>query len=164
MLIHDFIGIGFGPSNIALAIALDEMQQAGAQNASSLFIERQAGFTWHPNMVLEHAHMQISFLKDLATLRNPTSRFTFVNYLHEKQRLQDFINLKTFFPSRHEFSDYFAWAAAQFEDRCVYGEDVFEVLPEKRGGEVALLRNREVPIHRERSPPSTYSKKSNSSS
>jgi len=142
MLIHDFIGIGFGPSNIALAIALDEMQQAGAQNASSLFIERQAGFTWHPNMVLEHAHMQISFLKDLATLRNPTSRFTFVNYLHEKQRLQDFINLKTFFPSRHEFSDYFAWAAAQFEDRCVYGEDVFEVLPEKRGGEVALLRVR----------------------
>lgn len=142
MLIHDFIGIGFGPSNIALAIALDEKRQAGAQNVSSLFIERQTGFTWHPNMVLDHAHMQISFLKDLATLRNPTSRFTFVNYLHEKQRLQDFINLKTFFPSRHEFSDYFAWAAAQFEDRCVYGETVFEVLPEKRGGEVALLRVR----------------------
>lgn len=142
MLIHDFIGIGFGPSNIALAIALDEKRQAGAQNVSSLFIERQTGFTWHPNMVLDHAHMQISFLKDLATLRNPTSRFTFVNYLHEKQRLQDFINLKTFFPSRHEFSDYFAWAAAQFEDRCVYGEEVFEVLPEKRGGEVALLRVR----------------------
>jgi lysine/ornithine N-monooxygenase len=38
--------------------------------------------------------------------------------------LQDFINLKTFFPSRHEFSDYVAWAATQFEDRCVYGEDV----------------------------------------
>ena len=142
MLIHDFIGIGFGPSNIALAIALDEKRLAGAQNVSSLFIERQTGFTWHPNMVLDHAHMQISFLKDLATLRNPTSRFTFVNYLHEKQRLQDFINLKTFFPSRHEFSDYFAWAAAQFEDRCVYGETVFEVLPEKRGGEVTLLRVR----------------------
>lgn len=142
MLIHDFIGIGFGPSNIALAIALDEKRQTGAHNISSLFIERQAAFTWHPNMVLDHAHMQISFLKDLATLRNPTSRLTFVNYLHEKQRLQDFINLKTFFPSRHEFSDYFAWAAAQFEDRCVYGEDVVEVLPEKRGGEVALLRVR----------------------
>ena len=63
-------------------------------------------------MLLEQAHMQVSFLKDLATLRNPTSRFTFINYLHEKGRLQDFINLKTFFPSRHEFNDYLAWAAS----------------------------------------------------
>lgn len=141
MLIHDLIGIGFGPSNIALAIALDEKRQAGVR-IDSLFIERQPGFAWHPNMLLDHAHMQVSFLKDLATLRNPTSRFTFINYLHQKQRLQDFINLKTFFPSRHEFNDYLAWAAAQFEDRCVYGEDVFEVLPEKRDGEVALLRVR----------------------
>lgn len=141
MLIHDLIGIGFGPSNIALAIALDEKRLAGA-GVNSLFIERQPSFAWHPNMLLEHSHMQISFLKDLATMRNPSSRFTFVNYLHEKRRLQDFINLKTFYPSRHEFSDYFAWAAAQFDDLCVYGENVVEVLPEHRDGEVALLRVR----------------------
>ncbi|MGW8391852.1 SidA/IucD/PvdA family monooxygenase [Pseudoduganella sp. HUAS MS19] len=141
MLIHDLIGIGFGPSNIALAIALDEKRQAGGR-LNSLFIERQPGFIWHKNMLLDHAHMQVAFLKDLATLRNPTSRFTFVNYLHEKQRLQDFINLKTFYPSRHEFNDYFAWAAAQFEDQCIYGEEVFELVPEERDGEVALLRVR----------------------
>jgi L-ornithine N5-oxygenase len=143
MLAHDLIGIGFGPSNIALAIALDEQRQAG-RRIDALFIERQPGFAWHKDMLLEHAHMQISFLKDLATLRNPTSRFTFVNYLHEKQRLQDFINLQTFYPSRHEFSDYFAWAAAQFDDQCHYGEEVLEVQPEKRGGEVALLRVRSL--------------------
>ncbi len=141
MLVHDLIGIGFGPSNIALAIALDEKRQAG-HRFDALFIERQPGFAWHPGMLLAHAHMQISFLKDLATLRNPTSRFTFVNYLHEKQRLQDFINLSTFFPSRHEFNDYLGWAAAQFDDRCAYGEEVFEVQPEARGSEVALLRVR----------------------
>ena len=142
MAIHDFIGIGFGPSNLALAIALEERRQAGAQSVSSLFIERQSEFAWHPDMALDHAHMQVSFLKDLATLRNPTSRYTFINYLHEKRRLQDFINLKTFFPSRHEFNDYFAWAAAQFEDRCVYGETVYEVVPEKKGDAVRLLRVR----------------------
>lgn len=138
---HDLIGIGFGPSNIALAIALEEKRQPG-RRINPLFIERQPSFTWHKDMLLDHAHMQISYLKDLATLRNPTSRFTFVNYLHEKRRLQDFINLKTFFPSRREFNDYFAWAAAQFEDRCVYGEEVLEVLPEKRGDVVSLLRVR----------------------
>lgn len=144
MHIHDLIGIGFGPSNIALAIALEEGQPSTSRERplDALFIERQPGFVWHKNMLLDHAHMQISFLKDLATLRNPSSRFTFLNYLHEKERLQDFINLKTFFPSRHEFNDYLAWAAAQFSDRCVYGEEIMEVLPELRGGEVRLLRVR----------------------
>lgn len=143
MVIHDLIGIGFGPSNIALAIALDEKRRDG-RRVDALFIEKQPAFAWHKDMMLDQAHMQISFLKDLALLRNPTSRFTFINYLHEKKRLQDFINLKSFFPSRHEFNDYLGWAAAQFEDACVYGEDVFEVLPEREGrsGEVSLLRVR----------------------
>jgi len=141
MHIHDLIGIGFGPSNIALAIALDEKRRAG-RHVDAFFIERQPEFAWHPHMLLDGAHMQISFMKDLATLRNPCSRFTFINYLHEKQRLQDFINLKTFFPSRHEFNDYLAWAASAFDDSCAYGEDVFEVLPEKHGDEVVLLRVR----------------------
>ena len=141
MFVHDLIGIGFGPSNIALAIALEEKRQAG-QALNTLFIEKQPGFAWHKDMLLEHAHMQISFLKDLVTLRNPTSRYTFVNYLHEKQRLPDFINLKTFFPGRHEFNDYLGWVAAQFDDQCAYGETVFEVLPEQRGADVTLLRVR----------------------
>lgn len=139
--IHDLIGIGFGPSNVALAIALDEKRH-GAKPLDALFIERQPSFAWHPHMLLDQAHMQISFLKDLATLRNPTSRFTFVNYLYEKGRLTDFINLKSFFPSRHEFNDYLSWAAGQFEDACRYGEEVFEVLPEKQDSEVSLLRVR----------------------
>ena len=137
MHIHDLIGIGFGPSNVALAIALEEKGAADA-----LFIERQTAFGWHPGMLLGDAHMQISYLKDLATLRDPRSRFTFVNYLHEKGRLPDFINLKTFFPSRLEFHDYLAWAAAHFDECCAYGEDVFEVLPERRGPSVELLRVR----------------------
>lgn len=141
MQVHNLIGIGFGPSNLALAIAIEEKRPSG-RPIEAMFIEKQPGFAWHKDMMLDQAHMQISFLKDLATLRNPTSRFTFVNYLHEKQRLQDFINLKTFFPSRREFNDYLGWAAAQFDDICAYGEEVVEVLPEKSGREVALLRVR----------------------
>lgn len=129
--IHDLIGIGFGPSNVALAIALEEKRHA-SRPLDALFIEKQPAFAWHPHMLLEQSHMQISFLKDLATLRNPTSRFTFINYLHEKGRLPDFINLKSFYPSRREFNDYLGWAAEQFEDHCIYGEDVFEVLPERQ--------------------------------
>lgn len=146
MQIHDLIGIGFGPSNIALAITLEEKKQEGC-NVDSFFIEKQPSFAWHSNMLLDNTHMQISFLKDLATMRNPSSHFTFINYLHQKQRLQDFINLKTFFPSRHEFNDYLAWAASHFNNRCAYGEEVFEVLPEKRNDEVTLLRIRSRDSH-----------------
>lgn len=141
MQIHDLIGIGFGPSNIALAITLEEKKQEG-RSVDFFFIEKQPGFAWHASMMLDNAHMQISFLKDLATMRNPSSYFTFINYLHQKQRLQDFINLKTFFPSRHEFNDYLAWAASHFSNRCAYGEEVFEVLPEIRNDEVIMLRVR----------------------
>lgn len=139
---YDLIGIGFGPSNVALAIALEEQAQAGGRDVDALFIERQPDFAWHPHMLLDHAHMQISFLKDLATPRNPSSRYTFLNYLHEKNRLQDFINLKTFFPSRHEFNDYLSWAAGHFTDQCAYGEDVLEVVPEIHQGRVQALRVR----------------------
>lgn len=139
--IHDLVGIGFGPSNLALAIALEEKRQA-CRPLDAVFIEKQLNFAWHPHMLLEQAHMQISFLKDLATLRNPTSRFTFINYLHEKGRLPDFVNLRSFYPSRHEFNDYLSWAAEQFEHACAYGEEVIEVLPEEVDGEVHLLRVR----------------------
>ncbi|MDA8456546.1 lysine N(6)-hydroxylase/L-ornithine N(5)-oxygenase family protein [Acidovorax sp. GBBC 3334] len=141
--IHDLIGIGFGPSNVALAIALEERRDTDGRAAQAFFIERQPAFAWHPHMLLAQSHMQISFLKDLATLRNPQSRFTFLNYLHEQGRLPDFINLKSFFPSRHEFNDYLGWAARQFEGRCAYGEEVFEVLPDAApDGSVERLRVR----------------------
>lgn len=139
MRIHDLIGIGFGPSNIALAIALEEQGHAGQQR-DAFFIERQPAFAWHPDMMLDHAHMQISFLKDLVTPRDPTSHYTFLNYLHAKGRLQDFINLQTFFPSRHEFNDYLTWVASHFEERCSYGEEVVEVLPYGEDGDITLLR------------------------
>ncbi|MFN7053210.1 MAG: SidA/IucD/PvdA family monooxygenase, partial [Gemmobacter sp.] len=81
--IHDLIGIGFGPSNLALAIALRERQSP----LDALFLEAQPAFAWHPGMMIPGADMQVSFLKDLVSLRDPTSGFSFLSYLHEKGRL-----------------------------------------------------------------------------
>lgn len=133
----DLLGIGFGPSNLALAVALREMlpQQAPFRFG---FIEKKPGFVWHGNMLLDNSRMQISFLKDLVTMRNPASRYTFINYLHERERLLDFINTRTFYPSRYEFNDYLSWVAADFADSCHYGEEVTSVEPETAGGNGAL--------------------------
>ena len=35
-----------------------------------------------------------------------------VSYLHEKRRLEAFINISTFTPSRLEYNDYLGWLAA----------------------------------------------------
>jgi L-ornithine N5-oxygenase len=126
--VHDVVGIGFGPSNLALAIAVDEHVSRGSQ-LSARFVERQAEFGWHRGMLIEDATMQVSFLKDLATLRNPTSRFGFLSYLHDRDRLVDFINYGTSFPTRLEFHDYLEWAAAGFADRVDYGTTIVGVEP-----------------------------------
>lgn len=136
---HDVIGIGFGPSNLALAIALDEVSRRGA-GLDAHFIERQPRFTWHGGMLLPGSDMQISFLKDLVSLRDPTSPLTFINYLHKKGRLEHFANCRTFYPSRVEFNDYLGWVAGHFADRCSYGETVVAVEPDRRDGPVRSLR------------------------
>ncbi|MFI1018262.1 lysine N(6)-hydroxylase/L-ornithine N(5)-oxygenase family protein [Streptomyces sp. NPDC020965] len=123
--LYDVIGIGFGPSNLSLAIALEEYGAHGLENEiSSLFFERQSSFGWHRNMLLPSATMQVSFLKDLATFRNPTSSFSFIAYLHASGRLPQFVNNQNFFPTRQEFHQYLEWAQARVADRIVYGSEV----------------------------------------
>ncbi|KQQ63007.1 ornithine monooxygenase [Pseudomonas sp. Leaf129] len=126
---HDLIGIGFGPSNLALAIALQERAEQGGRPLDALFLERQPDYSWHGNTLVAQSELQISFLKDLVTLRNPSSRFSFVNYLKAHGRLVDFINLGTFYPCRMEYNDYLRWVAQQFAEQSRYGEQVLRVEP-----------------------------------
>ena len=137
--VYDVVGIGFGPSNLALAIALAEHGAGGGDTVTAHFLERQPRFGWHRGMLIDTATMQVSFLKDLVTLRNPASRFTFLNYLADKGRLVDFVNHKTLFPLRVEFHDYFEWAAAKVADLVSYGSEVVSVSPVHEDGEIAYF-------------------------
>jgi L-ornithine N5-oxygenase len=131
--VHDLLCIGFGPASLAIAVALHDTLEAGTlrEAPSVLFLERQAQFHWHAGMLLPGAKMQISFLKDLASLRDPRSRFTFLNYLHENERLIDFINLSTFLPARTEYEDYLRWCASHFGDVVKYKTEVVSITPVK---------------------------------
>lgn len=136
----DVVGIGFGPSNLALAVALGEGgRQASGAPVTSVFFERKERFTWHGGMLIDGATMQISFLKDLVTLRDPRSPYTFLSYLHQVGRLPDFINHKVLFPSRIEFHDYLCWVAESFDHQVRYGADVVDVRPVHSDGAVNYL-------------------------
>lgn len=122
----DILGVGFGPSNLALAIAIQEHNDSPAvtRPVTAVFVEAKPEFGWHTGMLIPRATMQISFLKDLVTQRNPQSGFTFLNYLTERGRLTEFINYKTFFPTRLEFHDYLVWAADRVGAAVRYGSRV----------------------------------------
>jgi L-ornithine N5-oxygenase len=128
-VVHDIVGIGFGPANLALAIAVEEHNSAArpADRVDAVFLERQPEFGWHRGMLIDGTVMQVSFLKDLVTMRNPASAFGFVSYLHSRGRLVDFINHKTLFPTRVEFHDYLSWAAGQMGHAVRYGQEVVAV-------------------------------------
>ncbi|MFC9470127.1 lysine N(6)-hydroxylase/L-ornithine N(5)-oxygenase family protein [Streptomyces coelicoflavus] len=156
-LVHDLIGIGFGPSNVAMAIAIREHNaRAGGQEALDVrFFEHQPRFGWHRGMLIDDATMQVSFLKDLVTLRNPASEYSFLCYLKSKGRLIDFINHKNLFPLRVEFHDYFEWAAAKVDDMVSYGHEVVGVAPVVRDGavdhlEVTVRSGEGLEVHRAR--------------
>ncbi|GAA2889725.1 lysine/ornithine N-monooxygenase [Actinoplanes cyaneus] len=129
--VYDLVGIGFGPSNLALAIAIAEHNDrcAPGERLRAVFLEKQDDFGWHRGMLFEDATMQVSFLKDLVTMRNPASDFSFVSYLHAQGRLADFINYKSMYPLRVEFHDYLRWAAGRMKDSVRYGHAVTDVTP-----------------------------------
>ncbi|MFJ5934537.1 lysine N(6)-hydroxylase/L-ornithine N(5)-oxygenase family protein [Streptomyces sp. NPDC093071] len=156
-LIHDLIGIGFGPSNVAMAIALSEHNASVGREdtVTAHFFERQPRFGWHRGMLIDDATMQVSFLKDLVTLRNPSSEYTFLRYLQSKGRLIDFVNHKNLFPLRVEFHDYFEWAAAKVDDMVSYGHEVVSVEPVVHDGVIEYLdvtarSGTETVVHRAR--------------
>jgi L-ornithine N5-oxygenase len=119
----DIVGIGFGPANIALAIALEEL----GSGQSTCFLERRAQPGWHPDMLLEGADIQNNPLRDFVTPRNPRSHYTFINYLHQEGRLFDYLNLGLEFPLRKDYARYVQWVAHHFDPIVHYGADVTSI-------------------------------------
>lgn len=144
---YDLIGIGFGPSNLALAIALEELSEIQGHALKTLFIEKQPNYHWHGDTLIDQSGLQISFLKDLVSLRNPTSRYSFVNYLHQHGRLIDFINMGTFYPCRMEYNDYLRWAARDFAGQVRYGEAALRIDHEAGARAIDRLRVRTCDQH-----------------
>jgi len=106
----DFIAIGLGPFNLGLACLTDPID-----GLDGLFLDEKPDFDWHPGMLLQDSTLQTPFLSDLVTLADPTSPFSFLNYLKERGRLYSFYIRESFYPLRTEYNDYCRWAAARLD-------------------------------------------------
>jgi lysine N6-hydroxylase len=120
-MILDAVGVGAGPANLsfaALAAKCPELRLA--------LIEQRPDVQWHQGILLSGARMQVSLFKDLVSLVDPTSRYSFVSFLHAQGRFLQFINASFDRVLRAEFDQYLRWIAEQLD--CIeYGEAVREV-------------------------------------
>ncbi|MEW2618809.1 lysine N(6)-hydroxylase/L-ornithine N(5)-oxygenase family protein [Streptomyces sp. NPDC048106] len=133
--IHDLVGIGLGPFNLGLACLAEPIAELDA-----VFLESKPDFEWHAGMFLDGAHLQTPFLSDLVTLADPTSPYSFLNYLKEKGRLYSFYIRENFYPLRVEYADYCRWAAGRLSS-VRFGTTVTAVSYEDGGeGEVYVVR------------------------
>lgn len=104
----DFLGIGVGPANMSLAALTDPVTDLKAE-----FLEAKREFRWHPGLMLPDSQLTVTFFRDLVTLVDPTSRFSFLNFLVQEGRAFRFLEANGIGCSRREFEQYFQWAAAQ---------------------------------------------------
>lgn len=145
MRTHDFVAVGVGPFNLGLACLTADLPLDG------LFLEQRAGFDWHPGLMIPGATIQVPFLADLVTMADPTSRFSFLNYLKQTGRLYRFYIRENFYPLRAEYNAYCRWAAAQLPavrfgsrvERVEHDGDAY-VLQVLSAGAVSTVRARRL--------------------
>jgi len=104
----DVIGIGAGPFNLGLAALAEPVDDLDV-----VLLESRDQFEWHPGMVLDEATLQVPFMADLVTMADPTSRFSYLNFLKHVGRLYPFYIRESFYPLRSEFVEYGRWVAEQ---------------------------------------------------
>jgi len=135
------VGIGFGPQGVALAAAIEDAgERLGVSFPDRVaFFEKSPGPGWQTGMLFRNTDIQHHYLRDLATPRDPRSRFTFANFLKERDRIFEFGSLVYGggggAVSRIEWSEYVAWAAALLDDYVTYGSPVSNLRVKRAGDE-----------------------------
>lgn len=130
--VHDVVGVGIGPFNLGMACLGEPLEGFDA-----VFLDESSGFSWHPGLMLDDATIQVPFLADLVSMADPTSSYSFLNWLKETSRLYPFYIRESFHPLRAEFDAYCRWAVERLSclrwgrrvERIEYdpAADLFEV-------------------------------------
>ncbi|MGQ4516691.1 SidA/IucD/PvdA family monooxygenase [Streptomyces sp. DW26H14] len=119
--VHDLVGVGIGPFNLSLAALADAVPGLNA-----LFLDAKPDFVWHPGLLMDGTVLQVPFLADLVTLADPTSRWSYLNYLREHDRMFPFFFSERFHIPRREYDHYCRWVARSLPS-CRFGAYVTDI-------------------------------------
>ena len=93
---------------------------------TNVFLDKKQSFGWHDGQQIPGATIQVSMLKDLVTLSEPTNAYSFLSYLTELGRIYHFLNAQFDAVPREEFRNYMEWACRK-NDNIVFGHEVLSV-------------------------------------
>jgi L-ornithine N5-oxygenase len=128
--INSVLGLGFGPANLSLAVALEELDYPG----TARFLERAGRFQWQEEQLLPGADIQNNPFRDLVMATNPNSRHTFANFLASRGQLTRYLHLNAKFPLRLEYAAYLGSVAESFAASVDYGTPAAAVSVASAGG------------------------------
>ncbi|WP_202984275.1 putative histamine N-monooxygenase [Snodgrassella sp. ESL0253] len=147
----DLAGVGIGPFNLGLAALLSSHPEVNA-----VFLDKAPTFHWHAGLLLPGTTLQVPFLADLVTMANPCHPLSYLNYLHQHQRLYQFCYYDRFLIPRQEYDDYCRWAVSRLPschfDACVTAvsydcqQEKFIIESESAGGEKQVYCSRDIAI------------------
>ncbi|MFP3986134.1 SidA/IucD/PvdA family monooxygenase [Streptomyces sp. E11-3] len=118
---YDLVGVGIGPFNLSLAALSD-----GAPDLRTLFLDAKPKFSWHPGLLMEGTTLQVPFLADLVTMVDPTSPWSYLNYLRSHDRMFPFFFSERFHIPRREYDHYCRWVAERLPS-CRFDAEVTAV-------------------------------------
>lgn len=124
---RDVIGVGVGPSNLSLAALLRPLARVEA-----LFLDQKPEFQWHRGLMMPDATLQVHYLKDLVSLVDPTSPYSFISFLSKNGRLLQFVNASFSRVLRCEFEEYYRWVSRQIPG-VTFGAAVEDVIVQDGG-------------------------------
>lgn len=118
----NLIGLGIGPFHLSLASLLRKTPETKA-----LFLDQKPTFQWHPELMFSDAEMQTSYMKDLVTPVDPTSPYSYMNYLVQHGLFYSFMNTGRRVITRKEFELYCQWVSEGIKDDLSYGSEISTV-------------------------------------
>ena len=137
----DLIGIGTGPFNLSLAAMLKKT------SLHYKFYEKNPHLKWHSEIIFNDSLMQTSFFKDLVSGVDPTSEFTFLNYLVSNGLFYTFMNTNRTVVTRREYERYLTWCAEKLSDRIDFNHEVKEVVLENDAFKIFTDKNSNFAKH-----------------
>lgn len=133
--VFDLIGIGIGPFNLSLAAISEKNKELKTH-----FFEQKPSFLWHSEIIFPDSDMQTAFLKDLVTGVDPTSPYSFLNYLVMNGIFHSFINTKRHVIARKEFELYCQWVTRKMPEKLSFNSEIKSLYYD---GENFIIENHE---------------------
>ncbi len=115
---YSVLGIGIGPFNLGMAALLDPVEEV-----SAIFFDQSEEFDWHPGLMLDYVTLQTPFLCDCVSMADPTSPYSFLNFMKQSGRLYKFFIRESFYILRKEYNLYCRWVSKQLSS-CKFAHSV----------------------------------------